>query len=97
MTLLQELNEGRPGSSELYGDELFDKLTAEIEEDASRFDFDDEQSIQSWVENVFDSPSNTLAELLKQIPRSREGEYYDELDRVVDEIATAQQDNLEGY
>lgn len=54
---------------------LINKIKDELVEDLSRYDDD----YESWVEVVFDCPSNTLEKLLDQIPEEDSERVYEKI------------------
>ena len=90
MTLLKELNE-----SVKLDQDFLDKMISEIEDDAGNFGIGDESDLESWIENVFDVPGGNLGELLKQIPKDQEEDYYEKLEDAVERIAASISDDME--
>ena len=65
---------------------LFKQIKNELSEDIGRF-VGDVEDIENWCESCLECPSNTLDNLLKQIPKENEDDWYDLIDEVIENLS----------
>ena len=74
--------------------DLLKKIEFELNEDIYRF-VESVDDLESWGENCISCPSNTLMELLRQIPEDECEEMYEKIDEIVSDLIDQVQEEMD--
>lgn len=73
---------------------LFKQIKEELQEDICRF-VESVDDIDSWCETCLDCPSNTLSDLITQIPENQWDDWYELIDEEIGKISKKMMDEME--
>ncbi len=66
--------------------ELMDRLESEIRDDIGTFCVEDPDDLESWAGSCLGCPNGAILNLLEQIPKGEEEQYYDKMEVVISDV-----------